>query len=130
MRCVVPTGKKTDMRLDTVPSSACKDKRKSSCRLLSSFKNASFEEQLECTRYFSAGTCAAVDRVNDLVLAKQPPACITRIVNSCLSERSYAVAELALFDTSALDLPLVAAEMNSCEFLCISLSNITFELYF
>ena len=103
MRCVVPTGKKTDMRLDTVPSSACKDKRKSSCRLLSSFKNASFEEQLECTRYFSAGTCAAVDRVNDLVLAKQPPACITRIVNSCLSEESDDGAKRALIDTSTLD---------------------------
>ena len=102
MRCVVPTGTKTDMRLDTVPSSACKDKRKSSCKKLGQFKNASFEERLDCTRYFSANTCAAIDRVNDSILAKQPPVCITRVVNSCYSEESEE-GHRALVDTTALD---------------------------
>ena len=102
MRCVVPTGKKTDMRLDTVPSSACRDKRKSSCRSLASFKNADFEDMLECTRYFSAATCAAVDRVSDAVLEKQLPVCITRLVNECKSESSKDSTR-ALIDTSGFD---------------------------
>ena len=99
MRCVVPTGTKTDMRLDTVPSSACKDKRKSSCRSLASFKNADFEDLQECTRYYSAATCAAVDRVSDSVLEKQLPVCITKIVNECKSETSQDSTR-ALIDTS------------------------------
>ena len=57
---------------------------------------------LECTRYFSAATCAAVDRVSDSVLEKQLPVCITRLVNECKSENSKDSTR-ALIDTSGFD---------------------------